>query len=74
MRMVEKVARAVCRVLGHKKYVGDLKRSPYTVYTHYRDITCSRCGAYIGGTTEYHDALTEPELFRPDKAIQESGE
>lgn len=74
MRMVEKVARAGCRVFGHKERVGDLKLSPNTVYTHLRHITCSRCGTDIGWRTEYHDALTEPELFQPDKAIQESGE
>ena len=68
MRMVEKVERAICRVFGHKKCVGELKRSPYTVYTHWRDITCSRCGAYIGHRPEYHDARTEQELFQPDKA------
>lgn len=54
----------LCRIFGHKKSVGGLKRSPYTVHTHWRDITCSRCGASLGWRNEYHDALTEPELFK----------
>lgn len=53
----------VCRIFGCKPVEGDLKRSPYTVYTHWRDVNCARCGRDMGRAIEYHDALTEPELF-----------
>lgn len=54
----------ICRIIGHKPKAGDLERSPYTVYTHWQDIHCERCGVYLGCQTHYKDALTEPEFFR----------
>lgn len=74
--MVEKLARVICRVIGHKESVGELQRSPYTVFTHWRDVTCSRCGARIRGEPEYHDAITEPDLFKIplDAALKENAE
>lgn len=56
----------LCRWFGHKPKASELKRSPYTVYTHWRDITCARCGADIRTEREYHDARTEPHLFRAE--------
>ena len=34
----------VCRVFGHRWIAGPLRRSPYTVYTHWHTERCSRCG------------------------------
>lgn len=56
--------KVICRLFGHKVEFGPLQRSPNTVYTHWRDIKCPRCGADLGFKKEYRDALTEPELFR----------
>lgn len=38
------VHRLACRYIGHRWDVGPWKRSPHTVYTHWRDISCGRCG------------------------------
>lgn len=54
----------ICWLLGHKAKVGPLMRSPNTAFTHWREIDCERCGAPLANKKEYHDALTEPELFR----------
>jgi hypothetical protein len=54
----------LCTFVGHKIEFGPLQRSPNTSYTHWRDITCPRCGESLGFKKEYHDALTEPELFQ----------
>jgi hypothetical protein len=53
----------VCKLMGHKPLDGPLQRSPYTVFTHWRDCKCQRCGADLGSRREYRDARTEPELF-----------
>ncbi|ASR06906.1 hypothetical protein CHY08_07115 [Rhizobium leguminosarum bv. viciae] len=58
------IAKFICSIVGHKPQEGPLKRSPYTSYTHWRDVTCSRCGHDMGRNREWRDALTEPELFR----------
>jgi hypothetical protein len=54
----------VCRIFGHKIERSDLHRSPHTVYTHWRDVKCTRCGEDFGIEREYIDARTHPELFR----------
>lgn len=57
--------RLICWLFGHRVDQGPLQRSPNTVYTHWRDLYCSRCGErHEGRILEYHDAITEPELFR----------
>lgn len=54
----------LCRLLGHKPVESELKRSPNTSFTHWRDIDCARCGARLDFKKEWRDARTEPELFR----------
>ena len=49
----------ICRVWGHKPISGPLQRSPYTVYTHWREVTCSRCGELLRTEREYIDARPE---------------
>lgn len=56
----------ICSIVGHKPQEGPLKRSPHTVYTHWRDVACGRCGLDMWRTKEYRDARTEPELFKDD--------
>lgn len=58
----------LCRMFGHQEIEGPLKRSPNTAYTHWRDLTCARCGEDMGTKREYHDARTEPELFRSPRS------
>lgn len=58
------VAKLMCRWFGHREEHSPRRRSPFTVYTHWRDVTCSRCGTDLGDVREYNDALTHPELFR----------
>jgi hypothetical protein len=53
----------ICRFLGHEPELGRLQRSPNTPHTHLRYSKCSRCGMDLGYQREYHDAVTEPELF-----------
>lgn len=59
--------RLICFLIGHRVEFGPLERSRFTTYTHWRDIYCSRCGERHGYKKEYHDALTEPELFRESR-------
>lgn len=56
----------MCKLFNHHYFVlsDELKRSPYTVYTHYRNIECTICKCNLGTIVEYHDALIEPELFK----------
>lgn len=54
----------ICKIIGHKPVTGQLQRSPNTVYTHWQDKSCSRCGLHLSRTQAYRDARVEPELFR----------
>lgn len=60
---MSKMAKVMCKLFGHKPVKGELRRSPYTVYTHWQDTTCSRCGLHLSGERFYFDALTQPEMF-----------
>lgn len=54
-----------CWLLGHKPKQGPLKRSLNTVYTHWADTDCARCGKYLHSEMFYIDALSKPEYFQP---------
>ena len=53
----------ICKMVGHKPETGPLRRSPFTVNTHWRDTHCARCGQYLGSERMYFDALLRPDLF-----------
>jgi hypothetical protein len=58
------MAKFLCKLFGHKPVKGELRRSPYTVYTHWQDTDCARCGLHLSGEMFYFDAITQPEMFR----------
>lgn len=60
------MAKILCKLIGHKPVKGELQRSPYTVYTHWQDTTCARCGQHLSEERFYFDALTQPEMFASD--------
>lgn len=60
------IAKLICRWFGHRQQMGPRRFSPWTVYTHSRDLTCSRCGADLGMVKEYHNALTHPEIWNEE--------
>lgn len=54
------IRRWLCYWFGHKPAEGPLHHSPWTVYTHWRDVHCARCGKELGSTKEYIDARSWP--------------
>jgi hypothetical protein len=62
--IAEIVRLAPCWILGHKPVRGPLKRSPNTVYTHWIETHCSRCGELLSSHRLYIDALSYPEYYR----------
>lgn len=57
----------ICWLFGHKPEDGRLKHSPYTVFTHWRDTDCQRCGKHLKTETLYIDALSRPDLFKTER-------
>lgn len=53
----------LCTIFGHKPVKGEIMRSPYTVYTHWQDTTCARCGQYLSAEKFYFDAIKDRHMF-----------
>ncbi len=46
----------ICWMIGHKIDIGPWHRSQWTAHTHWRSVTCKRCGPQVS-ERGYFDAL-----------------
>lgn len=51
------IKRLLCRLFGHDPVFSGMKRSPNTVYTHWQDRKCGRCGEDLDRVIHYINAL-----------------